>query len=79
MKKNQQELLHIKDVITEIRNSTEILKSQLGSMEEIIHNRLEEITTNSEDKENETTKEILRDTQREVLKCLIAVSGGGNK
>lgn len=79
MKKNQKELLHIKDVITEIRNSTEILKSQLGSMEEIIHNRLEEITTNSEDKENETTKEILRDTQREVLKCLIAVSGGGNK
>ena len=79
MKKNQKELLHIKDVITEIRNSTEILKSQLGSMEELIHNRLEEITTNSEDKENETTKEILRDTQREVLKCLIAVSGGGNK
>ena len=79
MKKNQKELLHTKDVITEIRNSTEILKSQLGSMEEIIHNRLEEITTNSEDKENETTKEILRDTQREVLKCLIAVSGGGNK
>ena len=53
MKKNQKELLHIKDVITEIRNSTEILKSQLGSIEEIIHNRLEEITTNSEDKENE--------------------------
>ena len=71
MKKNQKELLHIKDVITEIRNSTEILKSQLGSLEEIIHNRLEEITTNSEDKENETTKEILRDTQRssEMFNC----------
>lgn len=71
MKKNQKELLHIKDVITEIRNSTEILKSQLGSIEEIIHNRLEEITTNSEDKENETTKEILRDTQRssEMFNC----------
>ena len=71
MKKNQKELLHIKDVITEIRNSMEILKSQLGSIEEIIHNRLEEITTNSEDKENETTKEILRDTQRssEMFNC----------
>ena len=71
MKKNQKKLLHIKDVITEIRNSTEILKSQLGSIEEIIHNRLEEITTNSEDKENETTKEILRDTQRssEMFNC----------
>ena len=71
MKKNQKELLHIKDVITEIRNSTEILKSQLGSIEEIIHNRLEEITTNSEDKEKETTKEILRDTQRssEMFNC----------
>lgn len=71
MKKNQKELLHIKDVITEIRNSTEILKSQLGSIEEIIHNRLEEIATNSEDKENETTKEILRDTQRssEMFNC----------
>ena len=71
MKKNQKKLLHIKDVITEIRNSTEILKSQLGSIEETIHNRLEEITTNSEDKENETTKEILRDTQRssEMFNC----------